>query len=181
MYISYGFNDYISKPVDSNQLEQTLMHFIDRKKITAATQSVDETSPNNADVTPDSNISIEGGTNTMADRPTNIIDKEVGLHYCGDSEELYDIIIATYYEQGLDYVKQVKEFYEARDWHNYRIVVHALKSSSKNIGAVNFSEESLKQEMAAKEENEAFITSTYDAYYDNLLSLMDTVKNIIGA
>ncbi len=158
MYIKAGFNDYISKPVEAKQLEETLMNFIFKQK-----------------------GNTKGGTTTMAnERPTDIIDKATGLHYCGDSEELYDIIIATYYEQGLNYIKQVKEFYEAKDWHNYRIVVHALKSSSKNIGAVNFSEESLKQEMAAKDENEALITSTFDEYYDNLLSLMDKVKSIIN-
>lgn len=159
MYVKAGFNDYISKPVDAAQLEQMLMHFIPKNK-----------------------LQTQGGTTDMAnERPTDIIDKATGLHYCGDSEELYDIIIATYYEQGLSYINQVKEFYEAKDWHNYRIVVHALKSSSKNIGAVNFSEESLKQEMAAKEADETFITSTFDQYYDNLLSLMDVVKNIINA
>ncbi len=189
MYIGYGFNDYISKPVDANHLEQTLMYYIvsTKKNITDKAKTTDNTETTTVAEATESNIitdsnETQGGITTMNnERPTNIIDKAVGLGYCGDSDELYDIIIATYYEQGLSYVNQVKEFYEAKDWHNYRIVVHALKSSSKNIGAMNFSEESLKQEMAAKEENEAFITQTFDEYYDNFLSLMDTVKNIIGA
>lgn len=158
LYIGYGFNDYLSKPIDPSVLEETLLKHLPYKLI------------NN-----------HKGGNSMSGYETDIIDKAVGLEYCGNSDELYDIIIATYYEQGLNYVGQVKKYYEAKDWHNYRIVVHALKSSSMNIGAANFSAESLKQENAAKEENTAYITETFDEYYNRLLSLMDKVKAIIGA
>ena len=47
----------------------------------------------------------------------------------------------------------IQAAFDAEDWKNYQILVHALKSSSRTIGAVNLSEKAKKLELAAKDNN----------------------------
>ena len=49
-----------------------------------------------------------------------------------------------------DYSEKIQNFYEIEDWHNYQILVHSLKSSSKSIGAEKLSAKALALESAAK-------------------------------
>ena len=55
-----------------------------------------------------------------------------------------------------DKAVKMSQFFEGEDWENYRTIVHALKSTSLTIGAVQLSEEAKALEMAAKEENVIF-------------------------
>lgn len=112
-------------------------------------------------------------------RPTDLINREKAMVYCGNSEQLFKIILQSFHKQGLDYLEKLPQYFEAEDWNNYRIVVHALKSSALNIGAENFSAESKKQEFAVKENNLAFIPETFEEYYENFKSLMKVVEEML--
>ena len=59
------------------------------------------------------------------------------------------------------------------DWKNYAILVHALKSSSKTIGAMELSEVAYTEEMAAKEADEATIRRHHD-------QMMEEYRRILG-
>jgi len=100
------------------------------------------------------------------------IDKQVGLAYCGNEEEIYREMLKTYYAQGKEYREKLSAYYIARDWENYRIIVHALKSTSLMIGATAFSERAKYLEMAAKEGKEEILLTESEEFlvqYDMLL------------
>lgn len=52
--------------------------------------------------------------------------------------------------------------YEAEDYTNYTIYVHALKSTSKMVGALTLSEKARLLEMAGKERNIDYIKDSHD-------------------
>ena len=52
--------------------------------------------------------------------------------------------------------------YESEDYQNYTIFVHALKSTSKMIGANDLSETAKQMEQAGKDGNVDFIKSGYE-------------------
>ena len=52
--------------------------------------------------------------------------------------------------------------YEAEDYTNYTIYVHALKSTSKMVGALTLSEKARLLEMAGKESNIDYIKESHD-------------------
>jgi hypothetical protein len=68
------------------------------------------------------------------------------------------------------------DFYEQKDWGNYEIIVHALKSTSKMIGAMDLSEEALKLEKAAKEKRENYIFDNHD----HVMSVYEVLKEKIN-
>ncbi len=164
MYLSYGFDDYLTKPLEAWKLERGLLKYLPDEYVTII------------------NIENEGETNmnetntNQTERPTDVIDRALGIQYCGNSEKLYERILGTYCRQGREYQTQLKTFVAEKDWENYRVVVHAMKSSSLNIGAEAFSKTSLEQEMAAKEGREDFILESFDTFYDNFDSLLAIVE-----
>jgi HPt (histidine-containing phosphotransfer) domain-containing protein len=56
----------------------------------------------------------------------------------------------------------MKKHYTSRDWHNYEILVHALKSTSKMIGIYDLSEKAKSLEMAAKNNEENYILDNHE-------------------
>lgn len=67
-----------------------------------------------------------------------------------------------YQEMIAEYLKNDKrtvleELFEQEDVENYRITIHALKSTSLTIGAVELSEQAKKLEMAAKAKDTDYI------------------------
>ncbi|MBE5924131.1 MAG: Hpt domain-containing protein [Lachnospiraceae bacterium] len=63
------------------------------------------------------------------------IEKEIGIANCG-SEDSYDEAARIYSSTGRGKIEEIREFYKSEDWENYTIKVHALKSSSRIIGAM---------------------------------------------
>lgn len=105
------------------------------------------------------------------------IDIQNGMMYCGGSGELYKDLVRIFIEQSERFKKELKECVENKDWANYRILVHSLKGNSRSIGADTFSEASRKQEEAAKEENEEFLLSEFENYYERYERLLEMLKN----
>lgn len=99
------------------------------------------------------------------------MDKETALMYCGGDEEF----LKEMYEMYLDADKrtEIQDAYEKKNWADYAILVHALKSTSKSIGAVELSEHSLQLEMAAKGQDEAMILAHHDAVLQEYAEVLD--------
>ena len=92
---------------------------------------------------------------------------------------LKNYILKSYYDQASQFKENLKKFYDSEDWENYAIVAHAMKSCSKNIGAMNFSEQALLHETAAKDENDDVITADFDSFYANYESLLKIVEGML--
>ncbi len=159
MYLEYGFDDYLSKPIQAGRLDELMMNHLSKDKTHI----------------------ITGENQLMTEQPDDLlyIDKEIGLSYCMDMEDFYAEVLEAFCKQCEEYIPQLEEHYKSEDWMQYAIVTHGLKSNSLNIGAVNFSKLSLKHELAGKEGNSSFIMSQYPAYMDALKGLLAKVKNII--
>ncbi|MBR5740994.1 MAG: Hpt domain-containing protein, partial [Firmicutes bacterium] len=77
------------------------------------------------------------------------IDPGTGLGYCQNDEEFYRSILADYARSADEKSRSMTGFFGAADWKNYAILVHALKSTSKTIGAAELSALAAKLEAAA--------------------------------
>ena len=107
------------------------------------------------------------------------VDKKLGLSYCMDSEDVYKEVLEIYVEQCNEYFPELDKHFNAKDWVNYEVIVHAIKSNSLNIGAKNFSKLSLSHEMAAKSGDFQYIENGYAFYIENLKKLLEVVKTMM--
>ncbi len=84
------------------------------------------------------------------------IDYQTGLENSGSAES-FAVVLKLFYEAIDEKAEEIQKFYDAEDWKNYTIKVHALKSSARLIGALSVSDEARELETAGKTGDYAFI------------------------
>ncbi|WP_432649191.1 ATP-binding protein [Huintestinicola sp.] len=166
MYVEYGFEDYLAKPIAGNSLEKMLLKLLPPELVHMSDENAAEET---ADTKETSDI-----------KPSELIDRSVAMTYCSNSEELYLIILQAYCEEFEERVKKLCDFYEQKDIDNYRIVVHSLKSTSLNIGAKALSEEARTHEFAAKDGNWEVIAEDFDRLMENYRAVNEEAMKIAG-
>lgn len=100
------------------------------------------------------------------------IDLETGLMYTGGSAEIYLSILEVYVNDGMEKKTAIEALYAAENWKDYVIAVHALKSTSLTIGAVELSELAKKLELAGK-------AGEYDTIHRNQQLLLEKYQEIL--
>ncbi|MBR2751362.1 MAG: response regulator [Clostridiales bacterium] len=138
-YIEEGFNDYLTKPVDARALEKMLLNYLPKDKILME----------QAPVTEEGNA--EEGTTAALLAALNKagVDTKTGLFFCQNDEEMYKAILAEYCMEQKMKSLNLQNCYERKDWKNYEIHVHSLKSTSKTIGLKKLSSMAADLEAAA--------------------------------
>ncbi len=105
------------------------------------------------------------------------IDIDTGLDYTR-GEDKYISALQRYYKSYDKNSKAAQEFYDAKDWENYTIIVHSLKSNSKMIGALSLSTEFEKLEMASRNGETSVIESNHGNTMDMYSKLIEGLKPI---
>ena len=172
MFLCEGMNDFLAKPIELPVLLSKLRQWLPEEKIQMVsaedmmTDAVDE-------------AEASGPSEKI---PKNIdgIDVPLALHYLG-SEKLFWEILRDFYKAIERKADALESFYQMEDWEHFTIDVHALKSSSKQIGAVTLSEMAEKLEKAGREKNIAYVKENtadlleeYRRYVDILQPYFDT-------
>ncbi len=134
-YISEGFTDYLTKPIDSAALERMLLKYLPKEKVIKVQET--EESPS------------EDGADDFAALRESGIQVDAGLRYSQDDETLYRALLSEYLISAEEKMRAIRESCTSGDYKNYSIVVHALKSASKMIGAMELSEMCAKLEKAS--------------------------------
>ncbi len=111
-------------------------------------------------------------------RMATMVDKKAGLGYCEGDEEMYREMVRAFCKQGEKYVSELTKYFSERDWKNYRIIVHSLKSTALVIGAGDFSEHAKKLELAAKEEKETLLLAEGETFLAEYVELLKQLKDI---
>lgn len=174
-YLAEGFEDYLSKPVQRNQLIKMIYKYLP-KDLYAENPDAGNTDAKDESIleaAAQENAGEWGFLHKLA-----FLDTETGMTYCCDSEEFYQEMLASYLSNKRD--KELEDYYKQEDWENYRIAVHALKSTSLSIGAIDVSERAKAMEMAAKEGNTPYLMENHQKLmedYSGLLSNINTALN----
>ncbi|MBR4530128.1 MAG: DegV family EDD domain-containing protein [Lachnospiraceae bacterium] len=108
------------------------------------------------------------------------IDAAAALKNSG-SEESFLSVLKIYHDSYEVKSGEIRKYYEAQDWENYTIKVHALKSGSRLVGALQVGEEAEALEMAGKRSDEEFIKSHHDALMADYRAVRDALEPQFGA
>ena len=99
-----------------------------------------------------------------------------GISYCGDDEEFYVDILRSYLEENV--LSALNDLYMKSDWRSYKVKVHALKSSSRYIGADDISDKAKLLEYAAKDNDISYINTNHYKFiweYEVLLKKINSI------
>ncbi len=152
-YLSAGFDDYLSKPVDVSALESVLARFIPEEMITYKKKSSQES----GEIETDNDLS--GGR--FASLKKAGIDTDAGIKYCGNDEEFYETVLAEYLATAKSRQEVLKTALESSDMETYGISVHSLKSISRTIGAAGLADIAATLEKAAKADEEDTVRNSH--------------------
>ena len=133
-YIAAGFQDYLTKPINSIKLEEMIMKYLPAEKVSVSDENSAETVEENLNL-PDWLAQIDG------------LNAREGVEHCGDIDSYLDAlkVFANSISAASD---EIENFFNNKDWKNYTTKVHALKSSARVIGASELSERARRLEDA---------------------------------
>ncbi len=164
-FMSEGFSDFVAKPVSLSVLERVLLRTLPKEKIERVVEFVKEEAAAVAEDTSEEETTEKMGF-VIGD-----LDVESGIAYCGSLESYIDIL-KLHAQEDEQNMMLIARLFEARDYKNYSIQVHALKSGMKSIGATALSGMALKLEKAAKE-------GDYDYVLENHGKMMMEYERVI--
>lgn len=171
MLIKEGFDDFLSKPVESSVLQRALKRHIPLKKQISIEDYVQETK-SNVPVTPQIEVKpATGGELQIGD-----LDISKGIMYCGNQKN-YIEILKTHRNGGEENMCACQDLFDKADWKNYTITVHGIKSSMMSIGAVKLSEMAKALEMAGKSEDYAYIQAEHEAMMQEYRRVIELLNN----
>lgn len=140
MFLQEGMNDFVAKPIELRMLVSKVKQWLPVEKI----QRV-------YDKDKEQRKPTEQEPLTVGDLDTKSAIKLLG------TEKLFWTILKDYYRVIEKKAKLIKEQEEREDWAGYTIEVHALKSSSKQIGAMELSDMAAEMERAGNARDSALI------------------------
>ena len=165
-YLEEGFNDYLAKPIDSELLEEMMLKLLPAAKVhrKAASEAAEE---ENADRIPPELIELDG----------EMLHVEIGIKNSG-TPAMYMSLLKVFYESVEENSAAINNSFAQKDYKNYVIKVHALKSSARIIGATEFGEEAQDLENAGKAENIEYISAHHDAFMDKYMKYHELLDGL---
>lgn len=107
------------------------------------------------------------------------IDPEAAVKNSG-SEEAFLSVLKIYYDSYEVKSGEIQKFFDSEDWENYTIKVHALKSSSRLVGAIQLGNDAEAMEMAGKERDTGYITAHHEALMNEYRTIIDALTPELG-
>lgn len=138
-YLKEGFEDYLSKPIEPDKLEDILIQYLPKELVY---------------LTDDEEISVESDDNEVGLNEEKLTDMGInaanGLKYMGGSRSLYEKVLRDFREILHEKEEQLKSMLAKEDVSGYAIIVHALKGNARNVGADELAEEAFELEKKSK-------------------------------
>ena len=168
-YLSKGFTDYLTKPIDSTYLEMMLKKYIPQEKIELVTKEEKDPGEEKKDESDLARLEDAG------------IKTQNGLSNCGGDEAFYRSVLMEYVKGAEEKKKNLQVFLEKEDLQNYGILIHSIKSTSAMVGAHVPSKLAQELEAAANQGDKEFVSSHHGAFlkeYETVLLAIGSVVHV---
>ncbi len=155
MFIQCGMNDYLPKPVEIGPLEDMIEKWLPKEMVTLGVMET-----------------RSGPSEKDAFNSFENIDISVGLSYTNGRMDMYINLVKDFASSIRDKRDLLKTLVKEEDIGRFTIEVHALKSTSKMIGAASLSEKALELERLGHKRD-------YEAIVGKMPSLEEEIEKII--
>ena len=203
MFMSEGFEGFVSKPIEVEELERTLKRILPAASISyvfaeeiesaksgkaASAESGTDSEVMEFAPAEDDNDEIKTQAAPEKSEPVTFsaklkaagVDVETGVGYCAGDIEFYKVILTQFVNESKGKITNMNKHSEAKEWKDYEIIIHAVKSTSKMIGVMGLSDEALKLENAADNVDEAYITENHSRVMDLYSETSEKIAAALG-
>jgi len=156
-----GFDEYLSKPIQFRELDKILKRFIPADKIQTQEKYVQE----------ETALSLE--------KMLPQVDVALGLEHCLGDREIYVEVLKVLYDEADAQLEELQKLWKEKDYKNYIIQIHSLKTQLLNIGYSTLAEDARALEIAGKEERYAFIEENQEAFVKEYRALKVQLEVVI--
>ena len=153
-YLKEGFADFLAKPVDPDLLEEIIVSYLP-KELVKINKAAREAASEDA-------LQKEA-LSRLEQKGFHI---SAGMRYCRGDSGFYEEMLARFARDAEKKAADMEISFQNEDIANYQVLVHALKSSSKMIGADRLSETARAAEEAAKARDLACIRENHGTLMD---------------
>jgi signal transduction histidine kinase/CheY-like chemotaxis protein len=160
IYLSYGFQDYLSKPVRGDLLEEQLKNWLPPDMLLSE------------EATPVDEASDDAATDENKDFPDEINVKSA-LEFSANGLDGVRTNIAVFKESAPEVLTKLLGAYEDKDWVNYAIHVHGLKSNLACIGAEGLSARAKELELKCKDGETDYVISHHSDFANDCTCFME--------
>ncbi len=157
LFIQEGMNDFLSKPIEINKLNDILTRWLPKEKQLPAKN------------TPDS---AEQNTETLIIKGLNVAK---GIKQIGGNKESYIDILKAYYRDGIKRIKSITTSYESDELKSFRTEVHAIKSATASIGGESLSDKAKLLEEAAHKLDNSYIDANIKPFLNEFDDLLNSI------
>ena len=164
MFLQNGFNEFMSKPIDTVLLNSVLETWIPQEK--------------------QSDYSVVGRSVRIADDVDEItidgLDIKKGLGQSGGTIDYFFETLASFISDGAERRDAILECLNEGNLTLYVTLVHAIKGATANIGAVDISKLAFELENAGIAGDWGFIKENNDSFLEVFDQLLDNVKDALS-
>jgi len=159
MFLENGFDDFLSKPIDTSKLNAILEKWIPKEKQKKSIEK-DREAAYYA-------LQIKG------------VDTIKGITMTGGTLDNYLKTLAIFQKDGTQKIEEIRSSLETDNLPLYEICVHALKSVLASIGAGELSETAKALEAAGKQKDMTYIVRHNDNFLLELEALLVNISKVL--
>ncbi|MFC1849396.1 GAF domain-containing protein [candidate division CSSED10-310 bacterium] len=159
-----GMNDYVTKPIDADQLISTLAKWIDKRKLTRPASPPEP---------------VEAISSEPAGFLDNLpgFDVEAGLKRLGSNKKLYIQLLLDFGQDYTQAKEEIEQAVNARDWKRAQYLVHTLKGVAGNLSAQDLFRTTSEMENKLKQPPENLVISMTD-FRNAFITVQNSVQSL---
>ncbi len=160
MYFDAGFEDYLTKPIDSRKLLKFVRKYLPEDKIKEPDDAGKE-------------VRTMKDNESLIDRLRAIegMDLDEALNNCGQDESILEVVVEDILSDSNERADRMRALVKEGNYKDFGIEAHALKGLMATIGVKGLSERAKKHEYAVKEGNHAFVDEDYEGLVSEFTDL----------
>lgn len=183
--LARGFDDYLSKPINYRELERVFRKFLPENRFVPEDNGTIEAQ--NEDKLPEVPVKEAGEAELGSDSGERLpleellpqVNVQTGLELCSGDMDVYMDILRMLYELSSAQLKELDDLWEKKDYQNYVVLIHSMKSQLMNVGYMALAEKARALEMAGKEERYAYIEEQKAAFAEEYRAFVTQLEKVL--
>ena len=196
MFREEGFDEFVSKPIELNELERVLRKVLPKTSIKYEVIQGKKAKKQNAYTKKNvENETKKGMEEETGSEQTHKLDSQdnlitclgriglntgAALQYSLDDEKFYLKLLHEFTDAYVTKRQEMDKHYQQSDFYNYRIQVHALKSSARLIGADTLSEMAKNMEEAANNLDGVYMQEHHMELLTKYCEVKEQIQEVIA-
>lgn len=169
MYLKEGFQDYLTKPIDADKLENMLIEYLPSNVVYLT---------HNQQISDEYEQAEEGSELAIRESQLYLMGFNLrnGLRYMGGDKALYGKVLHDFHSILQEKEEALKDFLQKGDMPGYTIIVHSLKGNARNVGADDLADEAFELEKMAKAGQLEDVTVRSPILFSMMNSMRESLK-----